>query len=135
MLHLTYHYWISKLMWRELWLVDTASVTDWFPPLAQASENLTSHPCPGKSQLICLSSRRSKWDAIIARMKAQIRKLLFPVRYVACTYTWQKRETVFWSIICNFQSWLHCLLYNYLEIIYSCVDCLVSFYHKYCAFM
>ena len=35
----------------------------------------------------------------------------------------EKREKLFFE--------LHCLLYAFLEIIYSCVDCLVSFHHKY----
>ena len=128
---MTYHYWISKLLWQKLWLVDTVFVKDSFPPVGQTCENLMNHLCQEKSQPTCPSSRRSEKDAIIARMKAYITKLLCPVRHVACAYAWRRRQTVFWSFVCSFPSRLHCFLYAFLRINYSCVDCLASFYQKY----
>ena len=87
--------------------------------------------CPEKSQSTCPNFRRSEGDIIIARMKAQITKHLCLARHVDCIYAWIKRETVIWSIICSFLSRLHCLLYTFSKINYCCVDCLISFYHKY----
>ena len=131
---ITYHYRISKLVWEKLWLVDTVIVRDHSPPLDQTGKNAVNHPFPEKSQPICQSCKKRKWDVVITGMKAQTTNLLCPIRYVACTYAWLKRETVFWSVICSFPSQLHCFLHTFSKINYSCVDFLVSFYHKYRVF-
>ena len=52
--------------------------------LLEASENFVNHPCPEKFKLTYLSSSRAKWDAITAKMKAQIAKHLSPVRHWVC---------------------------------------------------
>ena len=97
----------------EFWLVDTVIVIDRFPLLGRASKILMNHPWPEKSQPACPSSNRSKWDVIVARMKAQISNFVCPVRHMACTYAWRKREIVFWSINCSFPSRFYCFLYNF----------------------
>ena len=117
---MTCHYWISKLLWQKVKLVDTVIVRDCFPPLGEARENLMNYPCPEKFQPTCQSSRRGKWDAFIAKMKAQITKCLCPVRHVTCTYALSFLK--------------HHTLHTILKTKYSCVDCLVSFYHKYLVF-
>ena len=116
------HQWISKIIWQKLWLEDIVIICDCSPEVYQASKNLMNHPCLERSQPRCPSSSRSEWNAIIARMKAQITKNLGPIRHVACTYAWLQRETDFWSIISSFPSRLHCLLYTFLKINYSYVD-------------
>ena len=70
--------------------------------VGQTWKNFMNPPFPDKSQRTGLSFRRSKWHAVIARMKAQITNLLCPFRRVACTYAWLMRDTIFWSIICIF---------------------------------
>ena len=42
-----------------------------------------------------LSSRRREWDVIIARMKADMTKLLYPPMHEACTFVSPMRKTVF----------------------------------------
>ena len=91
-----------KLLWQNLWLVDTVMVRDCFLLVSQANKNFINHPSPEKSQPTCLSFRRRDWDAIIARMKAQITKHLCLVSHVACNYAWLKTGTAFWIIICSF---------------------------------
>ena len=103
--------------------------SNWSPLLGWASEKLMNHPWAEKSQPACPSSSRSEWDVIIARMKAQISNLVCPIRHVACTYDWRKREIVFWSIICSFPSGFHSLLCILVNRLVS-VDCLAS----YCVF-
>ena len=110
---MTYCYWISKLLQQKIWLVNTLIVTDRYPQLGWASKNLMNHPWPEKSQPVCLSSSRSKWNVMIARMKAHISNLLCPVRHVACTSAWQKRKIIFWSIICSFPTRFHSLSFTF----------------------
>ena len=93
---MTYHYWISKLLWQKLWLVDTVIIRVRSPRVGKASENLMNHLCPEKSQPFCPSSRRSEWDVIVTRIQVQVTKLLRSVRHVSCTSAWIKRETVSW---------------------------------------
>ena len=132
---MTYHCWISKLLWQKLSLVDTIIVRDCTPSVDQASKNLMNHPYPENSQPTCLSFRRGNWDVIIVRMNTQITKHLCSVRHVTSMYGWLKKETVFWSIICSFPSRLHFLLNTFLKLDHSCVDWFVSFYHKYVSSM
>ena len=47
----------------------TVFVRDFSPPVGQTCENLINYPCAEKSQTTCPSSRKSKKDAIITRMK------------------------------------------------------------------
>ena len=124
---MAYHYWISKLLWQKLWLVDRVIVRDCSPPVGKAREKLMKYPYPEKFQPRCLSfSLLQK-----GRLRSQ---RLCPARHVTCIYICLKRETAFWSIICSFPSQLHCLLNAFLNIDYSCVYFLVSSYHKYCVF-
>lgn len=109
----------------KLWLVDVVIARYCFPPRCQWSKNLMNHSCRENSQPKFLSSRRSKSDAIIARMEARVKKLLFAARYVTCTYVWLKRET-FSEESCKLTLQLHCSLYNFMNKNYSCVDSLVA---------
>ena len=77
-----------------------------------ASDRLMNHPWPEKSQCAWPSSGTSEWDVIIARMNTHISNLFCPIRHVACTCAWRKREIIFWIIVCSFPSTICSLLYT-----------------------
>ena len=118
-----YRYWIPKLLWQKLWLVNSVIVRDHHLPVGQESKNLMKHPCPEKYQLQ-LQERQMRCH--YCNNEGSDHK-----NQAVCIYAWLKIETVSWSIICNFLLLLHCLLYTILKISYSCLDYLVFFYHKY----
>ena len=109
---MTYHYWISKLLLQKLWLVDTVSVKDRSSPVDQASEEPSM---PREVPIHMPKFQLKRMRCHHCKNEAQIPSLLCPVRHVACTYAWQKRETGFWSIICSFPSRFHCLYIYILE--------------------
>ena len=85
----------TKKSYKNLSMVDIVIVRDYCLLVGQASKNLMKHSCPEKSQSTYPSSRRSVWDAIIARLKAPVTKLLCPVKHVTCSYAWLKKKVVF----------------------------------------
>ena len=131
-LGMKYHYWIWNLLWQKLSLIDTVIIRDCSPLAGQASENLMNHPCSEKFQPICPSSRRSEGDVIICKNEDSDHKKLVSCK-TCCLYLClkeRKERNCFLKHDFSFPSRLHCLLYAFLKIIYSCVDCLVSFHHK-----
>ena len=52
-------------------LIDKYSHCNRFPPVGQGCKNFMNHPCPESSQPTHSSYRTSKWDTVIAKIKAK----------------------------------------------------------------